>query len=860
MSQKKSDNKESQPPRCSFDVDVPSWLDVVPSNKKSLDEICPLNKKEAMLKVINIEGEEIGGSFTGLPLYTGRCMGALEGGGKHIFVVDKKIKHDIQENINYLQEIKLIGKEDVEILDIDMTGEPYTFKALLRELKREMKQGETRIADTLNRVSVILPFICSKDLDDFISGIKKLGFDHISYPASSACTEKVNNKGITITKKLKEKHIPVPDGVICYSEEGVLNAYDKLLKKYDRLLVKKARSASGIGLEFIKSKKHLQKVLNKQFEKKDYKKGVIVEERLRNIVSAPGIVMNVRKGKKRGEPNVTLLGLSEQCFFGEKEGNKDDVHIHLGNIWPIDKRYWTNQIWDVVKAYTRWVDEAGAYGVCGLDLAICKKGKSLRAYPLDPNCRITGSLHPLLILHNVFGSSRLDNIAWISDNNFAIPKAMSLTEFVAFLRKNKLEFINEEGEREGIIVANHAPCVHGKTQIIIVKKVDPCAKTREKQQEVRELWERAKQLMQAHINKEKALVHLTKRLVLFESVHEKHEIMDEAFYYCMKRLDKRGVFLREFSSNFHRSLVATYRKTMDPKIMLVGHIDVVPGEKEDFECYEQQGRLYGRGSGDMKSAVAVMMELFLDFLRRKEKPSVGLMLTTDEEIGGQHGTRYLLEKRGYGCDVAVIPDSNSGLSDIIVQQKGALHLKVNAKGKTAHASRPAEGINAIENLFDIYKDLRRVIPKAKEVHFGTTMTLDKINGGDQINQVPDYAEMYLDIRYPKADKFKKNFEEIRKITKSNFDIEFQSEPFIIKKTNTWIKRYARIADRYIDSDITYAKEFGASDAAHFSRKNIPAIITGLQKGNTHSEHEWVRIKDLKNFYDIVREFIITYGY
>lgn len=140
MSQKKSDNKESQPSRCSFDVDVPSWLAVVPSDKKSLDEICPLNKKEAMLKVINIEGEEIGGSFTGLPLYTGRCMGALEGGGKHIFVVDKKIKHDIQENINYLQEIKLIGKEDVEILDIDMTGEPYTFKALLRELKREMKQ------------------------------------------------------------------------------------------------------------------------------------------------------------------------------------------------------------------------------------------------------------------------------------------------------------------------------------------------------------------------------------------------------------------------------------------------------------------------------------------------------------------------------------------------------------------------------------------------------------------------------------------------------------------------------------------------------------------------------------------------
>lgn len=857
MGKKKSQSKSK---KSTFDERIPDSLIIVPPDVNILDQICPLNKDEALLKVVNIEGEEIGGELAGLPLYTGRCVGALEGGGKHILVVDRNIKKDIQENIEYLKEIKLIKNKDIEILDIDMTGEPYTFKALLRELEKELEAGEKRISNILKNVSTILPFICSEDMEVFLKGAKKLGFKNLKYQTKSSATEKVNNKGITITTKLKEKKVRVPKGLMCHSKEEVYEAYDKLKKKYPKLLVKKSRSASGIGLAFIDNKKDLEKALSSQFVENDYKKGVIVEERLSNIVSAPGIVINVRKGKKKGEPQITLIGLSDQFFFGEKKGKKDNAIVHLGNIWPIVNRYWTNEIWDAVDAYAKWVDEAGAYGVCGLDLVVTKNKKDLHAYPLDPNCRITGSVHSLLILHNIFGSARRDDVAWISDNNFKIPKGMTLTEFIAFLRRNNLEFVNEKGKREGIIVANHATYINGKTQLIIVKQVDPKLRNMEKQEEVKKLWTRAKNLMKAHVRKRNSLVKLTKKLVSFESIHEKHDIMDEAFYYCMKKLDKRGVYLQEFSSNFHRSLVATYRKTLEPKIMLVGHIDVVPGSKEDFECYEQHRRLYGRGAGDMKSAVAVMMEIFLDFLKRKNKPSIGLMLTTDEEIGGQHGTRYLLEKRGFGCEVAIVPDSNSGLSDIITRQKGATHLRIKAKGKSAHGSRPAEGVNAIDNLFDIYKDLRKIIPQAKHLSYGTTLSLDMILGGDQINQVPDYAEMFVDIRYSDAEKFKKIFEDIRKVTKSNFDIEYQADPFYIDKNHPWVKKYAHIAQQYVENDITFVREFGASDAAHFSRNNIPVIITGLQKGNTHSEHEWVRIKDLKSFYDILKDFISSNGY
>jgi hypothetical protein len=89
----------------------------------------------------------------------------------------------------------------------------------------------------------------------------------------------------------------------------------------------------------------------------------------------------------------------------------------------------------------------------------------------------------------------------------------------------------------------------------------------------------------------------------------------------------------------------------------------------------------------MKGELAILLEIFRAFHERYPGISLGMAVTSDEEIGGEHGTRFLFEKAGIRCGVAIVPDSGS-LNEIAVEEKGILHLKIVARGSAGHASRP----------------------------------------------------------------------------------------------------------------------------------------------------------------------------
>jgi succinyl-diaminopimelate desuccinylase len=362
------------------------------------------------------------------------------------------------------------------------------------------------------------------------------------------------------------------------------------------------------------------------------------------------------------------------------------------------------------------------------------------------------------------------------------------------------------------------------------------------------------------MKRESNIVKLTRRLVKFRSTNDNFKELKRIVDFCEKKLSVNGSVVRRYESNGYESLVATYTQSKRPKIFLVGHLDVVAGKDEDFTAVRKGGKLYGRGAGDMKSAAAVLIKIFRYFSRQKEKPSLGLMFATDEEMGGGNGPKHLLSKEGFFCDMAIVPDSNSGLERVVVHQKGALHLVVSETGKKAHGSRPAAGINAIEKLMKTYKSARRIIPYAKTIKWGTTMSLNKFEGGETVNQVPDYAEMHLDIRYPYESIFRPVYKKLRNILGGKMHVSHHAKPFIVSKRDKWIRRYSRSAEKYIKKDVFYAKEFGASDASHFLDKGISVVVTGIDKGNIHSDDEWVDINEINLFYKILKDFIKNHGY
>jgi succinyl-diaminopimelate desuccinylase len=190
-----------------------------------------------------------------------------------------------------------------------------------------------------------------------------------------------------------------------------------------------------------------------------------------------------------------------------------------------------------------------------------------------------------------------------------------------------------------------------------------------------------------------------------------------------------------------------------PPLCLSGHIDVVPlgaapWSVEPFAADIADGRLYGRGSSDMKSGVAAIVATaaaLAPYLR--DTAGLVLVITAGEECGC-HGARKLAATEGAlgqaGAVIIAEPTSNRPL----VGHKGVLWAEAEAVGVTAHGSMPHKGDNAV------YK-VARAITRLERFEFAAsphpvlgplTLNVGWVHGGVNINSVPDRASFGMDMR------------------------------------------------------------------------------------------------------------------
>jgi succinyl-diaminopimelate desuccinylase len=184
-------------------------------------------------------------------------------------------------------------------------------------------------------------------------------------------------------------------------------------------------------------------------------------------------------------------------------------------------------------------------------------------------------------------------------------------------------------------------------------------------------------------------------------------------------------------------------------LVLHGHYDVVPATTEgQFEPEVVDGRLFGRGSSDMKGGIAAMM-LALRAVRDLELPGrVELALVPDEETGGRLGTKRLLElgRLGRGAVGAIIGEPTSGA--IWNAHRGALTLRVESRGQPAHVGLQHEGRNAFEAAVPVLSALLDLKRSVEERRTGYNIDPDpakhsilmlggEVEGGHQFNLVPE---------------------------------------------------------------------------------------------------------------------------
>jgi acetylornithine deacetylase (EC 3.5.1.16) len=190
-------------------------------------------------------------------------------------------------------------------------------------------------------------------------------------------------------------------------------------------------------------------------------------------------------------------------------------------------------------------------------------------------------------------------------------------------------------------------------------------------------------------------------------------------------------------------------------LMLAGHTDTVPWDEgrwtqDPFKLREDNGRLYGLGTADMKGFFAFVIEALRSTDLQQLKKPLYILATADEETT-MAGARELDAFGHLKPDFAVIGEPTSMTP--VITHKGHMTEAVRITGKSGHSSNPAAGINAIEVMHDVITELRgiqkefqqRYHDDAFEVPY-PTLNFGAIHGGDAANRICACCELHIDMR------------------------------------------------------------------------------------------------------------------
>lgn len=336
------------------------------------------------------------------------------------------------------------------------------------------------------------------------------------------------------------------------------------------------------------------------------------------------------------------------------------------------------------------------------------------------------------------------------------------------------------------------------------------------------------------------------KLLSFKTIAENKEEFIKLFDY-IKKICNKSLFIKEYEFNGKKSLVIANTTDIDLDIIFCTHVDIVPSE--NYEIIEDEENIYGRGTIDMKGSVASCLYL-MNHLHTNKK--IGLFITSDEEIDGNCCVELL---KIYNSKFAIVPDGGNNF-DLIVEEKGALQLKVIAKGISAHASQPFNGCNAIAKIINLYNKLLEKYPLPKDSsEYKTTINLSKIIGGTQINCVPDYAEAYFDIRHISTDSTESIIKYVAEFEDIDYEILLDGKVFKTDLDNNLIKNYISACESVLNKKIKYSGCESTSDAIYFYEKGIPTIIMNPIGYYPHNPKEYVNKNSLITLYKIYDKFI-----
>lgn len=320
------------------------------------------------------------------------------------------------------------------------------------------------------------------------------------------------------------------------------------------------------------------------------------------------------------------------------------------------------------------------------------------------------------------------------------------------------------------------------------------------------------------------------------------------------RLSAAGVACAvETAADGRKALYASTAPGKAQDYLLVVHLDVVSAEPEQFVPRFEDNRVYARGAYDCKGNAVIAAQVLEDL---NGKASVGVVFASDEETGGL--STKMMAERGYVAKKLVLV-FDSGTYGAYYAQKGNFYVLARARGRGGHSSRPWECDNPIDRLVDGCARVRAAWPGPTEDRWCNVVTATVVSGGDTRNKIPDFADVWYNLRYIDDGAPDRLCDMLEKV--GGFEIvERRSTggPIETDRNHPEVRRFiaARRA-KWPDRNPELSRMLAMTDARHYAGRGAPVLISGSCGGDEHSANEWIDLVNMDENVEMLEAFFVA---
>ncbi len=312
-----------------------------------------------------------------------------------------------------------------------------------------------------------------------------------------------------------------------------------------------------------------------------------------------------------------------------------------------------------------------------------------------------------------------------------------------------------------------------------------------------------------------------------------------------------------------------------PLFVFAGHTDVVPtGPTEHwtyppFAGHIENGQLHGRGSADMKTAIAAMTVACEEFIQEhpKHNGSIGFLLTSDEEGPAKNGTIKVIEHlqaNNIHIDYCLVgePSSSKTMGDVIKNgRRGSLGAHLTVQGKQGHVAYPHLAINPIHHLSEILTTLSALEWDQGNEHFpATTFQVSNVRAGTGAdNVIPGSAEAWFNIRFSTeitAEQIQARVASVLENYRVEIDWRLSGQPFItpegrlVDACKTAIKQVTSI-------DTQLSTGGGTSDGRFIAPTGAEVVELGVTNASIHQIDEHTNIEQLMQLKETYKQVLTS---